>query len=268
MTTDWDPDQYRRFDAERSAPFWDLVGLVERDGARNGERGIGRMVDLGCGDGELTSAAADVLGATRLVALDSSPAMIERARRHVAPGRTFEEADIAEWTSDGDADLVFANASLQWVPDHRAVLRRWIAALAPGGQLAVQVPTNGDHASHLVAAEVAARPPFLDAFAGAPPPDPVGANVLLPEEYAELLHGLGFGRQQVRLQVYAHVLGSSADVVEWVRGTTLTRFFARLPDELHEPFVDAYRAALLEQIGRREPYLYAFKRILMWARLD
>ena len=129
------------------------------------------------------------------------------------------------------------------------------------------MPTNGDHPSHVVANEVAARQPFLDAFAGDPPPDPAAVNVLLPEEYAELLHRLGFHRQHVRLQVYAHVLDSSADVVEWVRGTNLTRFFRRLPTELHEPFVDAYRTALLDRIGRHEPYLYAFKRILMWGRL-
>lgn len=262
MPTDWDPDQYRRFDAERSAPFWDLVGLVEI----GDEHGVGRMVDLGCGDGDLTNAAAHRLGAAHLLALDSSPAMIDRARRHIALDRVFEAGDITTWTSPGDVDLVFANASLQWVPDHRRVLQGWTAALAPGGQLAIQVPANGDHPSHLVANEVSARPPFLDAFDGAPPPDPAGTNVLRPEEYAELLHTLGFVRQHVRLQVYAHELGSSADVVEWVRGTNLTRFFTRLPTELHEPFVDAYRAALLERIGAHEPYLYAFKRILMWGR--
>jgi len=226
------------------------------------------MVDLGCGDGDLTSEAADRFGAARLCAIDSSPAMIERARRHAAPGRVYESGDIASWSGAGDVDLVFANASLQWVPDHRGVLQRWTAALAPGGQLAVQVPANGDHPSHLVANEVAASPAFRDAFGGEPRPDPASANVLRPEEYAELLHGLGYRRQHVRLQVYAHVLASSTDVVEWVRGTNLTRFFTRLPTDLHEPFVDAYRTALLERIGEHEPYLYAFKRILMWARQE
>ena len=226
------------------------------------------MVDLGCGDGDLTVAAADRLGVDSLLAIDSSPAMIERAMRHNAAGRTFAAGDLSSWTSAGDLDLVFANASLQWVPDHPAVLERWAASLAPRGQLAVQVPTNGDHPSHLVANEVAAQSPFLDAFDGHPPSDPAAVNVLRPEVYAGLLHEFGFRRQHVRLQVYAHVLDSSADVVEWVRGTNLTRFFKRLPTELHEPFVDAYRTALLERIGEHEPYLYAFKRILMWGRLD
>jgi trans-aconitate 2-methyltransferase len=103
---------------------------------------------------------------------------------------------------------------------------------------------------------------------GNPPPNPTSVNVLAPEAYATLLHGMGFAEQNVRLQVYPHVLASSGDVVEWVRGTNLTRFFRRLPDEMHEPFVDAYREALLDRIGEHSPYFYAFKRILMWGRVQ
>ncbi len=136
----------------------------------------------------------------------------------------------------------------------------------PGGQLAVQVPANGTHASHVVANEVGATEPFLSAMGGTVPVDPSAAYVLPPERYAELLFRLGFEAQHVRLRVYPHVLASSADVVEWVRGTNLNRFFDRLPADLHEPFVDAYRTALLARVGRHAPYLYAFKRILMWAR--
>ncbi|MGH9134385.1 MAG: methyltransferase domain-containing protein, partial [Ilumatobacteraceae bacterium] len=181
------------------------------------------------------------------------------------PGLSFEVGDIGSWRGEG-RDLVLANASLQWVPDHPVVLGRWAEALAPGGQLAVQVPTNADHPSHVLAGEVAATEPFASAFDGPPPPDQVAANVLEPATYATLLHELGFTEQLVRLQVYGHVLDSTAAVVEWVRGTTLTRFFKRLPTELHEPFVDTYRTALLARLGERAPYFYPFKRILMWGR--
>lgn len=259
--TDWDPTQYRRFEAERSAPLWDLVRLIESGP-------IDRMVDLGCGDGELSVAAADHLGARQLLGLDSSPAMLEQALTRITAGRDFALGDLASWTSDGDIDLVIANASLQWVPDHPAVLRRWREALAPGGQLAVQVPANGDHPSHLVAGEVARTEPFLTALHGDPPSDPTATNVLAPEAYSTLLDELGFVRQHVRLQVYPHVLASSHDVVEWVRGTTLLRFFTRLPADLHEPFVEAYRTALIERLGESAPYFYPFKRILMWGRVE
>jgi len=264
--SDWDPDQYRRFAAERAQPFWDLVDLVDPTTVR-------RMVDLGCGDGALSVDAATRLGVSTLVGVDSSPAMLGRTDGLVLPGDTdvaFERGDLATWTTTSEShrgwDLVLANASLQWVPEHGTVLRGWTDALAPGGQLAVQVPANGTHDSHVVANEVGATEPFLDALGGQVPADPSAYNVLAPEEYARILFELGYETQQVTLRVYAHVLDSSSDVVEWVRGTNLNRFFERLPADLHEPFVDAYRVALLRRIGDVAPYFYPFKRILIWAR--
>jgi trans-aconitate 2-methyltransferase len=257
--TDWDPAQYERFKAQRARPFWDLIELVHRGG-------LDRAVDLGCGTGELTVAAAERLGVGRMLGIDNSPAMLERAARHGRVAVSFAEGDIARWTSAGDHDLVVANAALQWVPDHAAVLERWVAALAPEGQLAVQVPANHDHPAHLASVDVANREPFASALGGAPPPDPVAANVLTPETYATTLHRLGLGEPHVRLQVYPHVFASSTDVVEWTKGSSLTRFFKRLPAELHGEFVEAYREELLVRIGRHEPYFYAFKRILMWGR--
>ena len=260
MTTDWDPDQYARFAAQRSQPFWDLAALLDTSGP------IDELADLGCGPGDLTAALATRLGARSTIGVDSSPAMLERAAAHRSGGVRFEHGDIAAWRVSGGVDVVFANASLQWVPDHRAVLGRWTESLRAGGQLAVQVPANADHPSHLASVEVARTAPFLDALDGDPPPDPVAANVRAPEWYATVLHELGFVEQTVRLQVYAHELASSAEVVEWVRGTSLTRFFDRLPADLHEPFVNAHRRRLLDMIGDRSPYLYPFKRILMWGR--
>lgn len=256
---DWDPEQYERFKDLRARPFWDLIDGVAGP--------IGRAVDLGCGTGELTVGAADRLGVAEMIGVDSSRAMLERTEAFARPQVWFEAGDIAAWTANAAYDLVLANASLQWVPDHQAVLARWVAALAPAGQLAVQVPYNHDHPSHLASVDVAHREPFLSALGGDPPPDPVAVNVLRPEEYAELLFDLGLADPVVRLHVYPQVMPSTAAVVEWTKGTSLTRFFKRLPAELHEPFVDAYRSELIARVGERSPYFYAFKRILMWGRL-
>jgi trans-aconitate 2-methyltransferase len=261
MSDAWRPEQYQKFAGERAQPFWDLLDLVE--GCQ-----ISRAVDLGCGTGELTEAAASRLAVEDMTGIDASPAMLAQAGGRSRPGLRFGGGDIGSWSSGGDhglMNLVLANASLQWVPDHPAVLERWWAAIAPGGQLAVQVPANADHPSHLVAVEVGETEPFRSAFGGTPPPDPVATNVLAPEQYATVLHRLGAARQHVRLQVYPHVLASSADVVEWVKGTSLNRFFTALPTELHEPFVAEYRRRLLAVIGDHAPYFYAFKRILFWA---
>ena len=248
-TDAWDPGQYTRFRAERDQPFLDLLSLVEPVEAPV-------VVDLGCGDGRLTALAHERLGAASTLGIDSSPAMLAEAP--TADGLTFELGDIGAWT--GEADVIVANAALQWVPDHPAVLRQWRASLHPGGQLAVQVPSNADHPSHLVAAEVAEE-------LGVPiEPDPVQQNVLLPEAYAQLLVDLGAERPHVRLQVYVHPMGSSADVVEWVKGTTLTRVKRVTDDAGYERFLDRYRTRLLDTIGDRSPYTYLFKRVLFCAR--
>jgi trans-aconitate 2-methyltransferase len=255
-TADWDPQQYERFKDLRSQPFWDLVAMI-----RPGH--VERAVDLGCGTGELTSELAGQLGVGTMLGIDNSQAMLSQAQLFVRPGLTFLDGEISDWTSDGDHDLVLANASLQWVPHHESVLARWAGALRSGGQLAVQVPANGDHASHLASVAVANTEPFLSAMHGAPPPDPVADNVLAPEAYAELLYSLGFAEPSVRLQVYPHVMPSTAAVVEWTKGTSLTRFFKVMPAELHDRFVDEYRSELIRRVGDHSPYLFAFKRILM-----
>ncbi len=262
-STDWDPEQYAKFEELRSRPFWDLVALIDRS------EPVDTMVDLGCGSGELTAALAERIGVASTTGIDSSPAMLERAQSSASQAVRFQQTDIANW-NDGGLDLIIANASLQWVPDHAAVLARWVGSLRPGGQIAVQVPANADHPSHTCSAAVAHREPFVSAFAktgdGTVPPDPVATNVLLPEEYSELLHDLGIVDPHVRLQVYPQLMPSSSHVVEWTAGTSLTRFFKRLPDELHEPFIASYRTELLDRIGEVEPYFYAFKRILMGGR--
>lgn len=260
----WNPDQYQRFAAERAQPFHDLLDLVRPSSSGT----LRSMVDLGCGSGELTAAAAERWSVRETVGIDSSASMLQRAEPWARPGLRFELGDIGAWTARPTLDLVLANASLQWVPDHASVLGRWRGALAAGGQLAVQVPANAGQPSHTVAAEVAARSEFAGAFGPAgPPADPVASNVLEPEQYATLLHQLGFVEQHVRLQVYPHLLPSSRHVVEWVKGTTLTRFSSVLDPATFERFVAAYETRLLEVIGEHAPFFFPFRRILLWGRL-
>lgn len=262
----WDPRQYDRFKAERSQPFFDLVDLLR-------PRPAPRVVDLGCGTGELTAALVARLGASEVLGLDNAETMLAEARGRAGGALRFDHADIAAFHEPGAWDVVLSNAALQWLPDHAAVLARWVASLRPGGQLAVQVPANADHATHLLADELAHEEPFRSAFAhGRPPPDAVAANVLAPERYAALLYSLGLREPRVRLQVYCHLLDGPEQAVEWVKGTTLNRFKAALPEALFAAFLDRYRARLLARLAQEagaeegRPYLYPFKRILMWGQ--
>jgi trans-aconitate 2-methyltransferase len=256
----WDPEQYGRFANERAEPFHDLLAMLD-DGPTN------RIVDLGCGSGELTALAANKLAATQVLGIDNDPAMLDAAAQHASEIVRFAHGDIATWSSDHDVDVVIAAASLQWVPDHAAVLERWAAGLASGGQLLVQVPANAHAATHTVATAVAEREPYLSAFGGTkPPPDPVATNVLTPDAYARVLYDLGFTRQRVTLRVYPHVLRSTHDAVEWVKGTTLTRFSRRLPPDMFSRFLQEYETELTAILGEQRPLFFPFSRILLWAQ--
>jgi trans-aconitate 2-methyltransferase len=257
----WSPDQYERFRSERQQPFDDLLMLCHPVSG-------GRVVDLGCGTGDLTKILHEEMEAGETVGIDSSAAMLERAHAAYSniEGLSFEQGDIATWLGE-DLDLVFANASLQWVDDHLNLLARMRTALGPDGQMAFQVPANYRHPSHVLAHQVAIEPPFIDALDGDAPEDR-GRFVLSPEVYADLLYELGAKDQVVRMEVYGHELESTGEVVEWVMGTLLTPYRQRLTPELFDEFVERYRERLVEELGEQEPYFYGFKRILCWARFS
>ena len=255
MADPWSPEQYERFRAEREQPFWDLLHLV--DVPPNG-----RVIDLGCGTGVLTRELHRAVHASETVGVDSSDAMLARAAEVHAPGLLFVKGDIATWSPAVRCDVVFSNAALQWLDDHPRLFERLSDFLAANGVLAVQVPNNYDHASHTVAAEVALEEPFASATGGYTRE----STVLQPEAYAELLYALGLRDLDVRLQVYSHELPSTADVVEWVRGTLLTDYQPRMPEALFAEYVERYRQRLLDTLGDQRPYLFAFKRILMRGR--
>jgi trans-aconitate 2-methyltransferase len=256
MPTDsWNPEQYHRFQAERAQPFFDLLAMVKPVDRP-------RVVDLGCGTGELTAELHRKLGARETLGIDSSVAMLTKASAHASATLRFEPTPIERFAPKEPFEVVFSNAALQWLPDHDALLERMTPWVAPGGQLLVQVPANHDHVSHLLAARVASQSPFRELLKNYIRINPV----LAPERYAERLESLGYREQSVRLQVYGHHLPDREAVIEWVKGTLLTDYLGRLAPEHHDAFLRAYREELFNQLPDVKPTFYPFKRILFWAR--
>ena len=251
----WNPEQYERFRAERSRPFFDLLAMVRPAPDL-------RVLDLGCGSGELTRHLHDTLEARRTLGLDRSENMLERAQAHSCDNLAFVHGDLEYPPLGQRFDLVFSNAALHWVDGHVELLERLVAVVAPGGQLAVQVPANHNHLSHRLAAELAREEPFGSALAGFVRESPV----LDPSEYACLLHCLGCEDVEVIVRVYMHGLSGPEEIVEWVKGTLLTAYQSRLPSEVFEHFVERYRARLLQRLEPDSPYLYPFQRIFFLAR--
>jgi trans-aconitate 2-methyltransferase len=245
----WNPEQYHRFQADRFAPFEDLLGLVK---VRAGMR----AVDLGCGTGELTHRLAEALPGGEVVGVDSSPEMLSKTE---AGGRVRFELGSIE-SAGGSWDLVFSHAALHWVDDHRTLVPRLFSLVRPGGQLAVQLPSNHTHPTHTLITEIAAEEPYRTALGGWRRESPV----LAINEYAELLHGAGGGEITVFEKVYPSLLENSDSLAEWTRGTTLVPYLERLPEPLRESFMGSY-SERLRALYPTGPVFYPFRRTIFAA---
>ena len=244
----WDPDCYEHFRNERAAPFEDLLKMVRvREGLK--------VIDLGCGTGDLTVRLAEALPESEVLGIDSSAEMLARASNTAHAGLRFEQRNLTEVPDE--FDLVFSNAAIQWVPDHHSLIPYLFSLLRVGGQLVVQLPSNYRNASHVLIADQAAEEPFRSVLGDWMPERPV----LLIEEYARILCEVGAGEITVFEKVYPHVLADADAVADWTSGTALVPYMERLPTGLREPFVEGYRAKLRVAFPER-PLFYGFRRTL------
>lgn len=251
----WDPQLYRRYADERARPFWDLV-------ARIGATEPRRVVDLGCGPGELTASLAARWPRAQVVGLDSSAEMIAKAPQ--APNLVIGLGDLRDWAhSEEQADVVVSNAALQWVPGHLELLGDLVDRVSPGGWLAFQVPGNFGEPSHALRRDLAAEPAFAPHLAGIASPASHD-----PQVYHDRLTALGCAVEAWET-TYLHVLEGEDAVFSWVSGTGARPTLEALPDPLRQEFTERFQAALRTAYpvhnGR---VLLPFRRVFVVARPD
>ena len=246
---DWDARQYLKFERDRTRPTRDLLAQVPLQRAR-------KIVDLGCGPGNSTELLVARYLDAKVIGLDSSPDMLERARERL-PAHEFVQADVATWRPAPDTDLLFANATFQWVPDHPTVLKRLLQALPSGGVLAVQMPDNMNEAPLNFMGEVARE----GGWATAETNKLQRGNPLDPEKYYDLLrpHCQALDMWHT---IYAHVLDNAAAIVEWFKGTALRPYTTPLSDDARA----AYLAAFEKRVAATFPPRYDGKVILNFPR--
>lgn len=239
MPSDWSSQQYLKFERERTVACYDLVRRIELNAPR-------QIVDLGCGPGNSTTALAQRWPAANITGVDRSPDMLAAARS--LPGWiSWVEGDLSQWVPDGPCDLVFSNAALHWIPDHRHEVPRLWKWIAPGGALAFQVPANDTPLPAWIQAisTVCARARWRDRRGT----DEARANVLALEEYDSLLAPEA---QRVDLwdTIYLHVLAGPEAIVEWARGAGLRPWLQQLADDKDR---DEFLGEYLSEIRRRYP---------------
>ncbi|NLH82764.1 MAG: trans-aconitate 2-methyltransferase [Phyllobacteriaceae bacterium] len=253
--SDWNPALYARFADERARPIADLLARVPLDAPRT-------IVDLGFGAGASTAPLVARFPEARVLGLDTSPAMLEKARTAVPTAR-FALADVAAWEPEAPVDLLFSNATLQWVGDHPTLLPRLMGHLAPGGVLAVQMPDNLDEPSHASMRAVAAEPPFAEVLREA-------AAARAPLLSFEATHdALAPSATTVEIwrTTYVHPLAGPEKIVEMVSSTGLKPFLDPLDAEAHALFLARYGARIAAAYPRTRDghVLFRFPRLFFVA---
>lgn len=227
----WDPHTYLTYADHRTRPAAELLARIRIASPQ-------LVYDLGCGPGNSTALLRERWPRARIVGVDNSPAMLERAAQD-GPQAEWQEADLAHFVPETPADLLFSNAAYHWVSGHDTLFPKLVAALNPGGALAVQMPANFDAPSHALLRRTAAHGPWAAALRGADRVDPVAA----PEVYYRFLSGLARDLD-IWFSEYLQCLDGADPVLNWVKGTALVPYLSRLDEEMAGAFLAAYGARL------------------------
>jgi len=251
----WDPAQYLRYGNERLRPALDLLDHVAHQAPL-------RVVDLGCGTGQLCDLMKQRWPTAEVLGLDGSDTMLSTARDSY-PGCRFELADIQHWQARAEFDVIFSNAAFQWLPDHQRLFPDLLKGLRAGGYLAVQMPAMHDEPLRALQLEIASQAPWLAHLAAVPRQPPI----LSMEAYYALLQPL-CATLDIWQTTYLHALEGEDAVVQWACGTSLRPYLAALPESLRDAFKAAYARALAPHYLRQTDgrTLLPFKRTFIVAQ--
>ncbi|MFK0093614.1 trans-aconitate 2-methyltransferase [Pseudomonas sp. NPDC090592] len=231
----WSATQYSLFEDERTRAVRDLLAAIP-------SRPVRHATDLGCGPGNSTEVLLQRYPDAQVTALDSDADMVAKARerkRLCIPRVRTLIADISGWSAPEPQDLILANASLQWVPDHASLYPHLVRQLSEGASLAVQTPDNLDEPAHRQLREIASRGPWAAKFADFHLPPRHSAAF-----YYDLLSPL-CARVDVWRTTYHHPLPGGAEaVVEWFKGSALRPYLARLDEQEQADFLQMYLQAM------------------------
>jgi trans-aconitate 2-methyltransferase len=260
--TRWDPAQYLKFGGQRLRPALELLDRIPVSSPRV-------IYDLGCGTGEVTRLIAERWPGATVYGLDNSAEMLAKAASEPSSVQWIE-ADIQDWQPGTAPDLIYSNATLQWVDGHPELFPRLLATLNPGGCLAVQMPQSWPMPSHRLMRETLET--------GGPDGAPLGSPelrqavsrnwVAAAEVYYDLLVPRASDLDIWETE-YLQVLTGDDPVLEWVKGTGLRPFLNGLGDDERAIFLEEYARRLREAYPVRADgrTLYPFRRLFIVATI-
>lgn len=226
MPRDWDATAYERLSAPLEAMGREVLQRLELNGDET-------VLDAGCGTGRVTAVIAERLPRGHVIAVDGSRAMVEEARRRLPDTVDVREADLLQLEVEEPVDAIISTATFHWIGDHDRLFERLHASLKPGGRLVAQCGGEGNVAAVKQAGfEVSQLQPFAEHLQEWPG----DWNFASPQQTERRLHDAGF----TDVWCWGTRVDVDLDDPEGYLATIcLGSFLERLPEDLHEPFVDA-----------------------------
>lgn len=246
----WDPAQYLMFADHRLRPALDLLARIDATAPA-------RVVDLGCGTGNVSAILAARWPTAQVVGIDPSDTMLAKARAE-HPGLRFETADAATWTAEPEVDVLYSNAALHWLGDHDRLFPHLFGQVSSGGWLAVQMPRNFTAPSHISVADAARDGPWAERILPMLAPPPVDEPARYVARLAPMAASLDVWETE-----YLQILAGPNPVAEWTKGTWLRPFL----DALEEPERSGFEAAYRARVAAAYPPLPDGRTLLPFRRL-
>jgi trans-aconitate 2-methyltransferase len=251
----WNPNQYLKFEDHRTRPAVDLIQQIPIEQPQT-------VVDLGCGTGNITKLLRERWPQAQITGVDNSPQMLAKAQG-AAPEITWETGDVATWNPSQKVDVIFSNATFNWLPDHDTLLPQIMQHLTPGGVLAIQVPRNYEAPSHALMQEIAQSGPWTTTLK----PLIKAPSVQAPENYYKILspHAKTL---KIWESTYLQALDGVNPVAEFTKGTALKPFLDALDEPLKGQFEAEYRRRVLQAYPPQPDgkTLFPFKRLFIVAQ--
>lgn len=254
--TDWNPDLYLKFDKERTQPSIDLVSHINLDNPS-------KIIDIGCGPGNSTQVLVQRWPDSEIIGIDNSPAMIEKAKKDY-PNQNWQLLDAGTDEFEGNFDIVFSNATIQWIPDHVNLLRKFHSILSDNGIIAIQIPQFWDMPLGKSIATIAENDRWVSDTKGVIELFTIHDSSFYYDNLSEFFHSVDIWETD-----YIHILDSQFSILEMIRSTGLRPFLDRLTDDIDKK---DFEAMALKKIAEDYPLqkdgkvLFPFKRLFFIAK--
>jgi trans-aconitate 2-methyltransferase len=253
---DWNPELYLKFDRERLQPSIDLVSHINFVNPT-------KIIDIGCGPGNSTQILVQRWPDSEITGVDNSKSMIERALKDY-PNQEWRLVNVGTNEIKGKYDIVFSNATIQWIPDHYQLLEKFRNILTNNGLIAVQLPLFWDMPIGKAILRVAASDRWFSLTEGV-------SDLFTIHDYSYYYDRLSelFKSVEIWETDYFHILNSQLSILEMIRSAGLRPYLERLEADTDRK---DFEETVLKEIVKDYPLqkngkvLFPFKRLFFIAK--